>query len=189
MVPSVCFLSQFGRRTIQKKFRRRFRLPYQSFLEFMEDARANNWFPWSTRPDATKKDPLPLELLILGAFRYIGRGFTFDDLEEATAISEETHRIFFHDFIAVGSTILFEKYVSTPTTKEELKQHIGEFEMAGMPGTPASSDATSIVHEACAYRLRRMHKGGKFKHPSKSVRYLATAKGPLSMKKKNPGGR
>ena len=81
-----------GDERFEKMFRRRLRLPYQSFLEFVEDARANNWFPRSTRCDATKKDPLSLELLILGAFRYIGRGFTFDDLEEATAISEETHR-------------------------------------------------------------------------------------------------
>ena len=151
-----------------QKFRRRFRLPYNSFLEFVEDAREGNWFPRWMGKDATGKDASPIELLILGAFRYLGRGFTFDDCEEATAISEEVHRVFFHRFIDVGSKILFDKYVITPTTPEEIEEHMHEFEMAGMPGVPASSDATSIIHENCEWRLRRLHKGGKSKHPTRT---------------------
>jgi hypothetical protein len=45
---------------------------------------------------------------------YLGRGFTFDDCEECTAISEDVHRVFFHEFINVGSTTLFDRYVITP---------------------------------------------------------------------------
>ena len=59
--------------------------------------------------------------MILGAFRYLGRGFTFDDLEEVTAISEEIHRCFFHQFIEVGSTALHKKYVMTPVIIEEAR--------------------------------------------------------------------
>ena len=51
--------------------------------------------------DATGKRGAPLSLLILGALRYLGRGWTFADLEENTAISIETHRTFFHEFVAV----------------------------------------------------------------------------------------
>ena len=36
----------------------------------------------------------PIELLLLGTLRYLGRGWTFDDIEEATAISLEVHRVF-----------------------------------------------------------------------------------------------
>ena len=43
---------------------------------------------------------VPLELLVLGSLRYLGRGWTFDDLEEATGISEESHRVFFRRFIS-----------------------------------------------------------------------------------------
>jgi hypothetical protein len=35
-----------------------------------------------------------------------------------------------------------------------------------MPGTLGSSDATHILHEKCSYRLRRLHHGGKSKHPT-----------------------
>jgi hypothetical protein len=147
-----------------KKFRRRFRLPYNSFLEFVEDAKENEWFPRWQSKDCTGCESLPLELLILGAFRYLGRGFTFDDIEEATGISEEVHQVFFHKFILVGSTILFDKYVITPTDKDDILAHIHEFVAAGMPGACASSDATHVIHENCAWRLRRNHKGFKSKY-------------------------
>jgi hypothetical protein len=37
--------------------------------------------------------------MLLGTLRYLGREWTFDDLEEAMLIDEETHRQFFHHFI------------------------------------------------------------------------------------------
>lgn len=147
----------------QKKFRRRFRMPYDSYLQLVEDAREYDWFPRWTGKDCTGKESSPLELLILGALRYLGRGFTFDDIEEATAVSEEIHRVFFHKFILIGSTVLFDKYVVTPVDVEEARTHMHEFSAAGMPGACGSSDATHVVHENCTWRLRRMHKGHKSK--------------------------
>ena len=47
----------------------------------------------------------------------------FDDCEESTGISEEDHRVFFHRFITIGSTNLFDKYVHTPQTNEEIKHN------------------------------------------------------------------
>ena len=50
---------QTGDKRFADKFRRRFRLPYQSYLELVEDARAKNWFPrWSGR-DAAGKESKP----------------------------------------------------------------------------------------------------------------------------------
>ena len=116
----------------------------------MEVARAENWFPrWSGR-DAVGKESKPLEILILGSLRSLGRGFTFDDCKECTAISEEVHRCFFREFIKVGSTILFDKHVRTPTATKELASHPTEFHMVGMARALASIDATHIIHEMCA---------------------------------------
>jgi hypothetical protein len=114
--------------------------------------------------DAKGKPSSPLELLILGAFRYLGRGLTFDDLEESTAISEEVHRKFFHKFIKIGSTVLYDRYVRAPQTKEEVQQHMHEFATAGLPGAFASTDATNIIHELCNWKNRRAHIGFKSKH-------------------------
>ena len=49
----------------------------------------------------SKRKRSPLGLLLLGSLRYIGRGWTFDDLEEATGINEETHRQFFTNLLTM----------------------------------------------------------------------------------------
>ncbi|KAL3758310.1 hypothetical protein ACHAWU_004275 [Discostella pseudostelligera] len=157
----------------QHKFRRRFRMPHASFVNLVADAKAGNWFPTWMGCNCAGKKASPLELLILGALRYIGRGWTFDDLEEATAIGEDTHRRFFHQFIRVGATILFDKYVHTPRTCEEIEKHMEEFKLAGLPGACASTDATSIVHEMCSHRIQRVHKGFKTKHPTRTYNLTA----------------
>ena len=65
---------------------------------------------WTLGKDAVGRRASPIELLLLGALRYLGIGLTFDDLEEYTAISEETHRQFLHVFIEYGATFLYSKY-------------------------------------------------------------------------------
>jgi hypothetical protein len=92
-----------------KVFRKRFRLPYQSFLgllAMMKDEKHGDFFErWQEdRPDKQfrKIKASPIELLLLGTLRYLGRGWTFDDLEESTFITREVHRVFFHKFIEFG---------------------------------------------------------------------------------------
>jgi hypothetical protein len=54
-----------------------------------EDIAFDRW----QRQDPAGRIPSPVAL---GVFCYIGRGWTFNDLEENTSIWEETHRQFFH---------------------------------------------------------------------------------------------
>jgi len=157
----------------QNKFRRRFRMPHSSFLELVADAKANNWFPTWMGSNCAGKKSSPLELMILGSLRYLGRGWTFDDCEEATAVGEETHRRFFHQFTAIGATILFDKYVHAPRTVDEIEKHMEEFKLAGLPGACASTDATCIVHKMCSHRIQRVHKGFKTKHPTRTYNLTA----------------
>lgn len=86
----------------KKKFRRRFRLPYNSYLELVDmaissESHFRRWKPG--KMDAVGNPCAPIELLVLTALRYLGRGWTFDDLSESTAISEDVIRVFFHEFI------------------------------------------------------------------------------------------
>lgn len=46
-----------------------------------------------------RREQSPLSLLPLRTLKYLGRGWTFDDLEESIGTSEEVHRNFFHKFI------------------------------------------------------------------------------------------
>jgi len=89
------------------KFRQRFRVPYSEFLSLLSLVKDHVLFIRWLRRDATGKESSPIELLLLGSLRYLGRGWTFDDLEESTGINEETHRQFFHVFISWGSSSLY----------------------------------------------------------------------------------
>ena len=141
------------------KFRRRFRMPYRMYLELLEDAESGKWFPDVGKPDATGKAGAPLSLLILGALRYLGRGWTFDDLEEATAISEERHRRFFHEFIRVGATTMYDSYVVSPKNSADAEAHMHEFELAGFPGCVCSTDGTHVIAEKVPATLKNQHLG------------------------------
>jgi hypothetical protein len=75
-----------------KKFRRRFRLPYDEHLELPEKVKADPAFEsqmGTSGKNQTKAKPVEL-LVVLGSLCYLGRGWTFDDLEESTGIGEET---------------------------------------------------------------------------------------------------
>ena len=110
----------------------------------------------------------PLSLLLLGSLRYLGRGWTFDDIEENTAISEEVHLVFFHEFIDYCSTILFDKHVIAPTNAEEATTHMMDYVKAGMPGCVSSTDATHIAMGCCPHQIRHIHKGFKLNFPSRT---------------------
>jgi hypothetical protein len=133
----------------------------------------------------TGQQAAPLSLLILCALRYIGRGWTFDNLSENTGISEEVTRVFFHIFIDFGSTVLYDKFVVAPATAEEALTHMHEYKKAGLPGCVGSTDATHIPFERVEYRLRQSHLGFKSSHTSRTYNItvnhrrqnLATTKG------------
>ena len=74
-----------------KNFRHRFRMPYATFEELVSMAQESPFFArWrSGSTDITGQEAAPLSLLNLCALRYLGRGWTFDDLSENTGISEE----------------------------------------------------------------------------------------------------
>ena len=98
---------------------------------------------------------------MLGALRYMGRGWTFDDLEEGTQIGEDKHRTFFHTFIKVGATKMYDKWVKQPCTDAEIDDCLSEFREAGMDGSCFSTDATHVQHEKCDSKLKNAHLGGK----------------------------
>jgi len=101
----------------------------------VEEVKQSHFFkPWTTGSrDAVGNASTPIELLVLGVLRYLRRAVTFDDLEEHTGISEETHRRFFHIYVEFGSTSLFQKYVQSPSDND-IESSSREYFVAGLPG-------------------------------------------------------
>jgi DDE superfamily endonuclease len=153
-----------------QKFRRRFRMSYSAYAglveRVMEDELFQRWHP--TKRNRNGNVASPIELLLLGALRYLGRGLTFDDLEEYTAISEETHRQFLHKFTEFGSTRLYDAMVKMPTTVEEYKRSQRQYDIGGLTGAGFSTDATNVVMWRCAHNLKQANTGFKQTHPART---------------------
>ena len=52
--------------------------------------------------------------------------------------------VIFHTFIQYGKEVLYPKYVSYPTTSDEIKVHTREYEIAGFHGAFGSMDAVIL---------------------------------------------
>ena len=159
-----------------KEFRQNFRLTYASYvmiLDMISSDKSEGLFDrWKQCDDSCyaqrennkkNKKVSPIELLLLGSLRYLGRGWTFDDMRDVTYISRDVHRKFFHQFVRFGATALYPMYVSVPQTVEELQDCENEYNIAGFPGCIGSTDATHIPLEKVCVSLRQAHLGFKSK--------------------------
>jgi hypothetical protein len=79
--------------------------------------------------DAFGRPAAPLELLILGALRVLGRRSTFDDLYEATFISAEVHRVFFHKFVSFYAKNVYPIVCRPPETEAEIRSCTTDYEV------------------------------------------------------------
>ena len=81
------------------KFKRRYRMLYESWKDFVEKLNDSPIFKrWKREvTDIAGRPVSSLEMLSLGALKYLGRKYAFDDLEEMTFISERTHGKFFEN--------------------------------------------------------------------------------------------
>ena len=139
-------------------------MPYNSYLDFVNECEKSPIMAqWSRLPEFryNKKKGASIELLMLCVLRWLGRGWTIDDLHENTLINPETIRLFIQKFILWGSTTLYNKYVKCPMSPDELADCEQEFDLAGLPGCVGSTDATHIIIERCPYKLRQLHLGYK----------------------------
>lgn len=89
---------------------------HESFCDLVKEARDGNWFPQYEGHNAIGQPGICLDILILGALRYLRRGWTFDDISESTNVSEECHRRFFRDFTIACREHLYPKWVKCPET-------------------------------------------------------------------------
>jgi hypothetical protein len=102
-----------------KKFRNRFRLPYPSYKDLLHQIISDTRFERWCGHKCNGKKSSPTELLLLGSLRYLGRGWTFNNIEEQTVILVDVHCNFFHKFIEFGSTTLYSLHVLTPVNLAE----------------------------------------------------------------------
>ena len=177
---------QLESRVWQNQFRNRFRTTYEGYESLLEDSKNSDLMEKWNKGDGVKvhaynkKTTVPLGLLVLCALRYLGRGWTLDDLVENTGIGFETVRKFIHGFLIFGSRYLYNKYVVMPENSTDLNSSSSEYKAAGYPGCVGSTDASHIVTERCSYRLRQLHLGYKLAHTARTYNITVNRRKILS---------
>ena len=131
-----------------KKFRRRFRVPYCLFEDICRDIMMEGFYRHG-KSDASGSEAVQIELLVLGSLRIMGSGCTFDAIEELTNVSEETHRVFFHNKFCAWGDRVFPQHVHQPKTEEEIKNVLALYERIGLPGCGGSVDCVHLVWDKC----------------------------------------
>ena len=151
---------------IGKKWRLRFRIPRPVFDEIVSITRAatkldarGNIVPVFREKDATGRATPPLELYLMGVFRVLGRGWCFDDVEEATEVNQESHRRFFHKWTEWWSKTQWSKYVHPPETKEEIHAVMETYRRLGLPGAIGSTDGVHLSWLGCPASEKNLHTG------------------------------
>jgi hypothetical protein len=141
---------------IAKCFRRRFRVPHELFLQIVDNCKE-----WYNVPDINPCGLLnpPLSLKILGVLRYLGRGITFDCIAELNGISENTNRVFFHQFCAQFAANNKDKWIKTPSTDNELHKHEETYIPKHFPGAIGSLDVVHLEWNMCPAQKRNIYCG------------------------------
>ena len=139
--------------TMYKRFRRRFRIPFELFGPLVEECKSNNIFASVAELEGNgRSKQIPIEFKVLCALRRLGRDAFADDIAELMDIGEETARQFFLAFIRGVSQRMYDEYVYPPTGEEMDKVEEG-YRRAGFPGCVGSMDCTHILWDRAAKRI------------------------------------
>jgi hypothetical protein len=83
-----------------KRFRRRFRIPYELFYPLVEECKVHKIFDTVADASGTSRTKqIPIEFKVLASLRMLGRDYYADDVAEILNCGEETARSFMLAFI------------------------------------------------------------------------------------------
>lgn len=124
--------SPIAKNHLLKQFKRRFRIPYETFNSIVEKSKI-----WYKIPeyDVCKRPNPPITLKILGVLRHLATGCPFDLISELNGISENTNRVFFHEFCKNFTLQYYPEIICYPTNEQDLESIVNDYKAAKMPGT------------------------------------------------------
>jgi len=134
------------RSRIGKLFRRRFRLPFPTFVKLVDKCSHHNIFPPSRH--------LPVELKVLTCLRILGRGSCADEIKELSGelLGESTVHVLFKQFVKGIAEHLFPIHVKIPEGTY-LQEVLHVYSRLGLPGAIGSMDCTHVWWAQCPKRL------------------------------------
>lgn len=145
-----------GRR--HQQFRLRFRVPFAIYLELVNWT--STWYDKTVQQtDALGNSRVPVELLVLGVLRMLGRSTCLDGIQELSGISPSVMSVFFHKWCQKAAEELYPVYVKFPKTQSDIDKVMYDFAYVGFPGCLGSMDVVHVHWERCPSGLSVMHTG------------------------------
>ena len=143
----------------EAKFKLRFRLPFLLYEQIVGELRGMPGYVAENAKCAASRPAIPLEIVLMSVLRVAGRGWCFDDVEEATQIGRSTIAAKYHAFIKQYVQDHYQKWVYMPETPEEIKEVTDLYEVQGIPGCIGSIDCVHRAWQQCMWALRHLHIG------------------------------
>ncbi len=97
-------------------------------------------------------------LKVLGCLRALGRGSCFDDIAEASGMSEECARVSFHKFCKNFSDNQYSTWVKPPQG-ERLDSIMHVYQRMGLVGCIGSMDCVHVKWNKCPVSLTNLCEG------------------------------
>jgi hypothetical protein len=145
-----------------RKFRRRFRVPYPLYQYIVSECNRVNLFNIKSE----SRVRVPTEFKVLIALRILGRGNCYDEISELSGSHESTCHAIFHEFVNAFVDHFYDVYVKTPTG-ERMTKVKRMYEQLGLPGCRGSMDCTHLPWDKCCASLK-VQCTGKEKEPTLS---------------------
>jgi len=138
---------------LNRRFRRRFRVPYSMFLEIVEECKVHNVFGMQLR-----RSKIQVEYKVLTRLKILGRDLCADEIDEQLNIAESSVNKFFKMFIYNYANAMYSKWVNVPEG-DDLDRVEETYRRMGFPGCIGSMDVTHIYWDKCPEALRFLCKG------------------------------
>lgn len=130
-----------------KTFRRRFGIPYPTFDTIYQDWASHG--EYRAQRDRAGRNRVDARVLLLGTFRILAKGTTFDAIEELTDVSVSHNHRFFVKFIAWFYLFYSDDWIVFPATTEDVAFVESRYADLGVPGCLGSIDCVHVGWDMC----------------------------------------
>ena len=136
-----------------KQFRRRFRVPFPFFAEWLVPAcTERNIFGSKAKKDGSLCGHIPMEFKLLIGLRILGRGNCADDMAELSGAGESTVNWIFKAFVRGFAAAFREDFIYL-AEGDELERVLEVYKRLGFPGACGSMDCTHVKWNRCPVNL------------------------------------
>jgi hypothetical protein len=128
-------------------FRRRFGIPFSVFETISQDWSDHG--EYRKAQDAVGRERTDSRILLLGCFRVLAKGVTFDAIEELSNVSVPHNHSFFKKFIGWFYQFYFTDWIHFPSIPQEVQHVESMYAKVGVPGCIGSIDCVHIGWDMC----------------------------------------